>query len=360
MKYISILLVNIVLVSCINRKSEGNAVDSHLIPATVVALVETQSVPQSKNSDSADDPAIWINRKDSLKSVVIGTDKKGGLALYNLQGEEMAYYACGKMNNVDVRYDFPFNGGYIDIVAATNRSTKGVSVFKIDANGLVEIGTPEFLSHMTGEVYGFCLYKNISDSSYYAIVNSKEGEVEIWKLLLVNSKITGELVESFSLRTQTEGMVADDRTGKLYIGMEGAGIVVTSALPSQNRDLDTIKMSVKVHNPLIEYDIEGLAIYEKPNNDGILVASIQGNYSYALFNLKAPYDYLGSFRIVDGTVDGVEETDGLEVINHYPGIKGSSGMLIVQDGFNRDAGKLVAQNFKYVDWTEVEVALGLK
>ena len=131
-------------------------------------------------------------------------------------------------------------------------------------------------------------------------------------------------------------------------------------MPSQNRYIDTIKMSVKVHNPLIEYDIEGLAIYEKPNNDGILVASIQGNYSYALFNLKAPYDYLGSFRIVDGTVDGVEETDGLEVINHYPGIKGSSGMLIVQDDFNRDAGKLVAQNFKYVDWTEVEVALGLK
>ena len=49
---------------------------------SVSATVETAPVPGG--ADGADDSAIWIHPSDLTKSTVIGTDKFGGLAVYNL------------------------------------------------------------------------------------------------------------------------------------------------------------------------------------------------------------------------------------------------------------------------------------
>ena len=96
-----------------------------------------------------------------------------------------------------------------------------------------------------------------------------------------------------------------------------------------------------------------MAIYDTGNGNGYLLASIQGNYSYAVFERQGENKYLGSFRIVDGIVDGVEETDGIDVTNvslaKYP-----QGFLVVQDGFNYDGRRKKSQNFKLVSWNEIE------
>jgi len=83
------------------------------------------------------------------------------------------------------------------------------------------------------------------------------------------------------------------------------------------------------------------------------VASSQGNYSFAVFQRQGDNKYLGSFRIVDGEIDGAEETDGIEITSTpLPGYP--KGILVVHDGYNRDGRKLKSQNFKLVDWKEVE------
>src|SRR3546814_12710561 len=67
------------------------------VPA-VTALVET--VPAGSYGDAADDPAIWANPGDPAASLVIATDKKAGLYVYDMRGEVVQFLPDGKMNNV--------------------------------------------------------------------------------------------------------------------------------------------------------------------------------------------------------------------------------------------------------------------
>ncbi len=177
-----ILLLAFLFDSC-NRPGEGSRKAGEHIKSTVVAAIETQPTPQGKNDDSADDPAIWIHPSNPEKSVIIGTDKKGGLATYDLTGNQLNYYAVGDMNNCDLRIGFPINGDTIDILAASNRTMQSVSLFRIVENGgLDSIHNRIIQSKMSDEVYGLCMYQSKKTGLFYVFVNGKSGEVEQYEL----------------------------------------------------------------------------------------------------------------------------------------------------------------------------------
>jgi 3-phytase len=103
--------------------------------------------------------------------------------------------------------------------------------------------------------------------------------------------------------------------------------------------------------------VEGLALYKK-GKAGYLLASSQGNFSYAVFERTGNNAYVGSFKVVDGEkIDGVEETDGIEVISVPVGQAFPQGMFLAQDGYNYNQGKLQRQNFKLVRWEKIEQLL---
>jgi 3-phytase len=52
-------------------------------------------------------------------------------------------------------------------------------------------------------------------------------------------------------------------------------------------------------------------------------------------------------------IDGVEETDGIEVINFPVNENYPEGLLVVQDGFNFMDDSIQAQNFKYISWKKI-------
>ncbi len=343
------------IISCnTNRPSEGSKRAGEHIKKTVTASVETNPVPQKKDEDSADDPAIWIDSVRVSNSFVIGTDKKGGLATYDLNGKLLNYYALGNMNNCDLRYQFPLGGKAIDVLASSNRSSHSLSLYKVTAGGvLTPIHARTIVSQMHDDVYGLCMYKSPLSNKFYVFMNSKAGEVEQWELFQSAEKIDARLVRSFKLNTQTEGMVADDEMAMLYIGEEVAGIHKIGAEPDAGNKVNPIPFSSEENNN-IRYDIEGLAIYKTSPKNGYLLASSQGNYSYAVFERQGNNKYLGSFRIADGDIDGVEETDGIDVTNVPLGSQFPKGMLVVQDGYNYDGKKLKSQNFKYISWKEIE------
>jgi 3-phytase len=340
-----------------NRPSEGSKKAGEHIKNTVTAVAETMPVPRDKNDDSADDPAIWIDSEDVTHSFVIGTDKKGGLATYNLDGEQLKYYPDGKMNNCDLRYGFMLNGKMVDVLAASNRSNHSVALYTVEKGGVLnKIDARVIESKMTEDVYGLCMYKSPVTGKMFVYVNSKSGEVEQWELFESNAKIDAKLVRSFHVKTQTEGMVADDSTAVVYLGEENAGIHKFCAEPDSATDGIMIALSSE-ENKNIKFDLEGLTLYATDSLNGYLIASSQGNYSYAVFERQGDNKYLGSFRIVDGTVDGVEETDGIDVTNVQLGAKYPKGMFVVQDGYNYEGKKLTSQNFKYISWTEIEKLL---
>jgi 3-phytase len=351
------LILLLAFFSC-NRPSEGSRKAGEHITNTVTARFETSPVNQKKNEDEADDPAILIHPENPGKSIIFVTDKKGGLASYNLDGEELHNFHTGNMNNCNLRYNIKLNGDSIDVLGASNRTRHSLSLYRIRENGMLDsIHSRIITSQMQDEVYGLCMYKSPASGKTYVFMNSKAGEVEQWELFDAQNRLDDRLVRSFSVGTQTEGMVADDENQMLFLGHEEAGIWKFDAEPNGATEGVFIETSSE-ENPNIKYDIEDLAIYNSGNGEGYLVASSQGNYSYAVFERQGDNKYRGSFRIVDGEVDGVEETDGIEITSApLPGF--SEGLLVVQDGYNYDGKKKKSQNFKLISWDDVEKLISL-
>ena len=184
-------------------------------------------------------------------------------------------------------------------------------------------------------------------------MNGKSGIIEQWELVSHGEgEITGQVVRKLQVASQPEGMVADDELGYLYVGEEGRGIWKFMAEPDATVDPMFIAESDST-NSKIQYDVEGLSIYYAPNNKGYLIASIQGNNSYAIFERGGENKYLGSFRIKDAGIDGVEETDGIDVMNLDLGGPFPKGLFIAQDGFNNDGNAELPQNFKLVSWEKI-------
>ena len=95
-------------------------------------------------------------------------------------------------------------------------------------------------------------------------------------------------------------MVADDETAVLYIGEEKKGIWKFDAEQDNNPEDSLINESSE-KNQNIRFDIEGLALYQSSEGKGFLVASSQGNYSYAVFERHGENNYIGSFSIISIT-----------------------------------------------------------
>ncbi len=321
----------------------------------VCASAETMPVLSDEGEDAADDPAIWVNRLNPENSLIIGTNKKAGLYVYNLQGEELSFYPLGRVNNVDIRYDFKLsNGNQVDIVGACNRSDNSIIIMAIDPETytLSDIIESRTLSSLS-EVYGFAFYHDRKKNKYYAFVCAKDGITEQWELIPTNnSTIDLKNIRKFSFESQTEGLVADDDFGILYAAEEHNCIWKIPADTGQAAQKSRIAMSDSL-NPKIVCDLEGLTIYYGEKRNGYLIASVQGNSTYALFEREGNNRYIGSFSIGAGIIDGVEDTDGLDVSSSPLGTLYPHGILVVQDGFNYDAEKLTTQNFKIMAWQKI-------
>jgi 3-phytase len=73
-----------------------------------------------------------------------------------------------------------------------------------------------------------------------------------------------------------------------------------------------------------------------------------------------PFKVRGRVRIdmdAKNGIDGVSETDGLEVSSFNLGGAFNEGLLVVQDGHK--VMPEAPQNFKYIDWKKIRTALQL-
>jgi len=312
----------------------------------VVAAIETD--PVSTGGDSADDPTLWVNPSDTQQSLLIGTNKKQGLAVYDLSGKEIQFLADGQMNNVDHRDDFPLDGKNVPIVTASNRSNNSIAVYKINVETKrlenVAVGVIKVF-----EAYGSCMYRSSKSGRFYYFGTSKQGVVEQYELFDAgNGTVNAKKVRQINVGTQLEGCVADDELGYLYVGQEDVGIWKYHAEPDAN--LERIKVDGVGSGNLVA-DVEGLTIAYGTNGKGYLIASSQGNNTFAVYRREDNNAYVKSFRIIAGDkIDRVTETDGIHVTTANLGPVFPKGVFIAQDGAD-DTGK---QNFKLVPWHLIE------
>lgn len=310
---------------------------------SVTARAETVPVG-TVNEDAADDPAIWRNADDPAKSLIVATDKKGGLYVYNMKGEQLSFMPAPGLNNVDLA---ELADGRV-LVAASDRSDLAnaqihLSLLDTGAATLEPVGRGMVGA---GEGYGICFGETGADGSITIYSAPKNGVIYRTDLAAASLEAVGASSELARVPSQPEGCVVDPRTGIVYIGEEAAGIwaidVVTGAKT----------MVAPSGTGMTVPDVEGLALAPEGKDGGYLVASSQGDNAYAVYRLPG-VEPLGRFRVAAGEFGATEETDGIELDARSFGPDFPGGLFIAQDGVNPPA----AQNFKLVRWDEVLEAL---
>ena len=144
------------------------------------------------------------------------------------------------------------------------------------------------------------------------------------------------------------GAVADiDRWGRKRFAYEidkqaeGYYVVVKfSAEPDGGSDG---KLIAKVGENGLTADVEGLAIYSGPGDEGYLIASSQGSGDFKVFERTGANRFVATINL------GLADVDGLDVVSAPTSTRFLRGLFVCQGG--KTTG--VNQNFKFVAWDEI-------
>jgi 3-phytase len=316
------------------------------------AKVQTAPVPHG--GDAADDPAIWIHPVDPAKSLILGTDKQGGLHVYDLDGRDVQVLADGsRPNNVDVLYGFRLGGNRVDLAVASIRGkpTPGIKVWRIDParRTLEDVTSGEVLRVCAGSMpYGCCTYRSPrSGDAYFFVSDRDEGSVEQWRLKeTAGGKVGATKVRTLNFSSTVEGMVADDELGQLFLGEERTGVWKASAEPDGS---DKPTLVAKVGRDGFRGEVEGLAIYYAASGRGYLIAADQGSNTFRVYDRRGDHPLVAIIDPVGGAIDDVSDTDGIAVTHRPTSTRFPKGFLVVQDGHNRHGN----QNFKLYAWEDI-------
>ncbi|WKX69183.1 phytase [Streptomyces sp. XD-27] len=304
----------------------------HTAGTEVTATVET--APVSHSGDAADDPAVWVHPGDPAKSVVVGTDKKGALEVYDLKGARIQRVAGDHGNNVDLRGDI--------VVSADDEAENGngaMHIYRMDAATRKLKHLKDVPTEVTA--HGICMYKSPSSGKLYAFPNSTSGRVEQWEITVDGDAVATRSVRLFGAESTVEGCFADETTGKLYLGEEDVGVWAYGAEPDAGTGR-TLMDSTGSDGHLTA-DVEGITAA----GDRIIVSS-QGSNDYTTYD-RATGSYTGRFSVVRGSAaDGCEDTDGIDATTANLGPAFPHGVFVCQDGSNTSPGTSGNQNFKLI------------
>ena len=208
--------------------------------------------------------------------------------------------------------------------------------------------------------YGLCLYRSPRDGKSYAFVSRDSSASTIAQLELFDAgggQVGWQRVRTIALPDprKVEGMVADQELGWVYLAQEKVGLWKLPAEPSRANDAAVLLQRVKPNGAILASDIEGLCIYYTTNGAGYLLASGQGENTFAVFTREGTNAWLGSFAIGANKplgLDQVTTCDGADVCPlALPGF--AQGVLVVHDGENDGSVTPANTNFKLVPWENV-------
>ncbi|MEU7298052.1 phytase [Streptomyces exfoliatus] len=377
------------------------------------------------NSD-ADDPAIWRNAAAPGRSLVIATAKEGGLRVYDLDARPVQSIAAppavgeddapGRFNNVDLVHGLRLSSGRADLAVTSDRGHDRLRFYRVDRDrvggpltDVTDAAAPPVFSRDQAEIndqrtaYGLATWTDPASGKSFALVSRRERtSITLLEILpTATGTVTYRTVRTLDLPSsfrlpdgtswspcaepdelpQVEGMVVDPANGTLYAGQEDIGIWRLRAdLTGTPKLIDKVReygvpgvydeeteectpgADPGYGGTKISADVEGLTLLTESDGDGYLLASSQGDNTFAAYDreLEDANEYEGGFRVapVNSTLDGSEECDGAAVLNAPLGDRYPNGLLVVQDGHDSPGdGNRPATNFKFVDLGTVMDAL---
>jgi 3-phytase len=253
-----------------------------------------------------DDPAIWVNKADPSKSLVIGTDKdaNGGLYVFDLKGKILKDKTVHlqRPNNVDLAYGLLLGGKPTDIAIASERITHKLRIFSLPDMKPVDNGGIPIFEGETGFEYrdlmGIAIY-TAKDGKTYAIAGRKNGPTKggyLWQYLLGDDgkgSVKATLVRKFgaySGKKEIESIAVDNELGYIYYSDEQVGVRQYEADPTKGDK----QLAIFGTNGF-EADHEGISIYKLTDSTGYILVSDQGANRFQIFSREGspqkPYEH---------------------------------------------------------------------
>lgn len=317
-------------------------------PARAIApRVVTETV-----AHDTDDPAIWINRADPARSLVVGTDKDADGALYafDLKGRVVGKVpGLRRPNNVDIQTGLRLGGAAVDVAVVTEREAQRLRVFRLPDLAPLDRGD---LIVFDGDVarapMGIALYRRPRDGAVFAIVGGKSGPADgyLWQYRLEDDgagRVKMTKVRAFgaySGRKEIEAIAVDDELGFVYYSDERYGVHKYAAdpeAPDANRELALFGTSGFAD------DLEGISLYPTGPGTGYILVSNQQADTFRLFPREGlpgrPHDhpFLQAVRL------STRESDGSDVT--AVALPGFPGGLFVAMSANR--------TFQFYAWDDI-------
>jgi len=335
--------------------------------AGAIATLSPQRATDALPHDP-DDPAVWINRIDPAKSLVLGTMKvaapDGALAVFGLDGKlRQLLKGADRPNNVDVEYGLDLDATPTDIAVLTERFGRRLRVYGIsrDGSALRDISAgrlpiPEGAAGDEGAPIGIGLYRRPRDGAIFAIVSPKAGPRTnyLWQYRLADDG-SGRVKATFVRRFgafggvgEVEAIAVDDELGYVYYADEAAGIHKWRAdpdAPDADRELALFGATG------YEQDREGIGIYALPDGKGYIVCvdQLPGESIFHVYRREGepdrPHDHSTVLVSFKGGADG---TDGLDVSSAALGSEFPDGLLVAMNSARR--------NFLLFRWRDIAAA----
>jgi 3-phytase len=312
----------------------------------VAPLRATMAVAQDP-----DDPAIWVNRRDPSRSLIVGTVKAaapdGALAVFGLDGRvRQLLKGPDRPNNIDVEYGLALGGVPTDIAVLTERLGRRLRAYAIaaDGSGLRDISAGSLARVLEGAAdsawapMGIGLYRRPKDGAIFAIVAPKSGPKTdyLWQYRLVDEggRVGARFVRrfgSFSGTKEIEAVAVDDELGYVYYAEEDTGIHKWHAdpdAPGADRELALFATSG------YRGDREGIGIYAGSGGAGFIVSvdQLPGESVFHVYRREGepgrPHDHTRD--LLQFTV-GADSTDGLDVTSAPLGPEFPDGLLVAMN-----------------------------
>jgi 3-phytase len=346
-------VLGLLLESCMSTTPHPNAEPVKPDSSSgLVRVVKPFIVTEPVKYDS-DDPAIWINPKDTAASLIIGTDKDadGALYVFNLEGKVVKVVSGLKRpNNVDIEYGLSLNGKPTDIAVTTERITHKLRIYSLPGMKPIDNGGIAMYEGETApehrDIMGIGLYKAKS-GEIYAIVSRKTGPAEgyLWEYQLKdkgNGTVKGILVRKFgkfSGKKEIESIAVDDKLGYVYYSDEGFGIRKYYADPSKgNEELRVFGQ----HN--FKVDNEGISIYESTDSTGYILVSDQQNNSFNIYTREGANGNPNNHVFIKAVSLSTLESDGSDVISLPLNGSFKKGLFVAMS---------TDKTFQYYKWEDI-------
>jgi 3-phytase len=315
-----------------------------MLRMSATRAVQPRVVTEPVRHDS-EDPAIWIDREDPSRSLVLGTDKDvdGALYVFGLDGrarKDLVVRGLLHPNNVDVARGVMLGGQLRDVAIVAETFAHRLRVYALPGMDPVDGGgIPVFEGEQARDVMGVASYRRGSDGALFAIVSRsgrfapREGYLHQYRLVDDGTgTLRGSAVRAFgswSGDKEMEALSVDAAAGHVFASDEAYGLRKYAADPAVEDADDEIAVFGSTG---FARDREGSAVLRRTGEPALLLVSDQRAGELRVFALESrPGESLREPLLRGRIRYAARETDGIDVTAEpLPGFP--RGLLVAMCG----------------------------